>query len=125
LEHRYASLRDHHRTLGHTTAASGVEFLAEQDLPRPQGVRRINYDDVETTVRFGDVFHTIGDDEIEALVGEYRLREFREVAFGKLDNRRVDLHLGKPLDRFVLEHLLGDAAISPADNQHLLGVTMR
>src|SRR6266513_3048048 len=32
LEHWYASLRDHHRALGHATAASGVEFLAEQDL---------------------------------------------------------------------------------------------
>src|SRR5437762_2912878 len=108
-----------------TLSAIGVEFLAEQDRARSQGVRRINDDDVETTVRFGDIFHAVGDDEIEALVREYRLRKLREVAFGKLDHRRVDLHLGKPLDGFVLEYLLRDAAIAPADDQHLLGVTMR
>ena len=116
LEHWYASLRDHHRAVGHATAASGVEFLAEQDLAWSQRVRRIDDDDVETAARFGDVFHAFSDDEVEALVREYRLRKFREVAFGKLDHRCVDLHLGKPLDGFVLEYLLRNAAIAPADN---------
>src|SRR5262249_24552444 len=69
LEHRDASLRDHHRALRHATAASGAEFLTEEDPARSKGVRRINDDDVETAVRFGDVLHAIGDYKIEALVG--------------------------------------------------------
>ncbi len=38
---------------------------------------------------------------------------------GELDHRGVDLDLGEALDRLVLEHLLGDAAVAAADDQHL------
>ncbi len=60
----------------------------------------------------------------EALVGENRLGEFREMLLGELDHRRIDLDLGEALDRLVLEHFLGDAAIAAADDQHVARVAM-
>ena len=62
--------------------------------------------------------------QIEALVGEHRLGEFRKMLLGELDDGGVDLDLGEALDRFVLEHLLGDAAVAAADDQHFPGVAM-
>ena len=94
-------------------------------MPGPCGSVEIDDDDVEAAVGLGHVFHAVVNDEVEALVGEHRLGEFREVPLGELDHRGVDLDLGQPLDRFVLEHLLGDAAVAAADDQHLLGVAVR
>ena len=44
---------------------------------------------------------------------------------GKFDHRGVDLDLRQALDRLVLEHFLGDAAIAAAHDQHFPGVAMR
>ena len=71
------------------------------------------------------IVHAVVDDEVEALVAEHRPGEFREVLLGELDHRGVDLALGQALHRLVLEHLLGDAAVAAADDQHLLGLAMR
>ena len=43
---------------------------------------------------------------------------------GELDHFGIDLDLGEALDRFVLEHLLGDAAIAAADDEHLARLAM-
>ncbi len=42
----------------------------------------------------------------------------------ELDHRWIDLDLGEALDRLVLEHFLGDAAIAAADDQHLACVAV-
>src|SRR5262249_24391990 len=73
----------------------------------------------------GHVFHAVGDDEVEAVVREHRLSEFREVFLGELDHRGVDLDLSEALDGLVLEHLLRDAAVAAADDQHLLRTPVR
>src|SRR5499427_959341 len=125
LEDRNAPLRDHHRAFGHAAAAGGVEFLAEQHLAGPLWVGRVDDDDVEAPIRLGHVFHAVGDDEVEAVVREHRLGEFREVLLGELDHRGVDLDLSEALDRLVLEHFLRDAAVAAADDQHLLRTAVR
>ena len=81
--------------------------------------------DVEAPVGLGDELHAVVDDEIEALVAEHRLGEFREVLLRELDHRGIDLALGQALHRPVLEHLLGDAAVAAADDQHFLGLAVR
>src|SRR5262249_22865072 len=73
----------------------------------------------------GHVFHAVGDDEIKAVVREHRLGEFREVLLGELDHRGVDLDLSETLNRLMLEHLLRDAAVAAADDQHLLRMAVR
>ena len=93
-------------------------------FPGPWGSVEFDDDDVEAAVGRGHVVHAVVDDEVEALVGEHRLGEFREMLLGKLDHRGVDLDLGEALDRLVLEHFLRDAAVAAADDQHLLGVAV-
>ena len=44
---------------------------------------------------------------------------------GEFDHRWVDLDLGEALDGLVLEHLLGDAAIAAADDQHVARIAVR
>ena len=87
-------------------------------------IGRIDDDDVEAPIGLGDVFHAVGDDEIEAFVGEHRLGELRKMLLGEFDDRGVDLDLGEALDRFVLEHLFRDTAVAAADDQHFPGVAM-
>ncbi len=43
---------------------------------------------------------------------------------GEFDHRGVDLDLGEALDRFVLEHFFGDAAVPASDDQHLAGLAV-
>ena len=43
---------------------------------------------------------------------------------GERDDRRVDLDLGEAFDAFVLEHLLSDAAVAAADDQHFARIAV-
>ena len=94
-------------------------------MPGPCGSVEVDDHHVEAPVGFLDVFDAVIDHEIEALVLEHRSGEFGEMLLGEFDHRGVDLDLRDALDRFVLEHFLGDAAIAAADDQHFLGVAVR
>ena len=48
-----------------------------------------------------------------------------KVLLGELDHRGIDLDLREALDRLVLEHLLGNAAVAAADDQHLPRLAVR
>jgi hypothetical protein len=75
--------------------------------------------DVEAPVGRGHVSHAVVDDRVEPGVGEYRAGELGKVLAGERDHRRIDLDLGEPLDRVMLERLFGDAAVAATDDQHL------
>ena len=88
------------------------------------GIGGVDNDGVEAAVGLGYEFRAVINDGFEPLVGEYRLGEFREMLLGELDHLGVDLDLGQPLDRLVLEHLLGDAAVAAADDQNVARIAM-
>ena len=87
-------------------------------------IGRVDDDGVEAPVGLGDVAHAVADDQLEASVGEHRLGEFRKMLLGEFHHRGVDLHLGEAFDRFVLEHLLGDAAVAASHDQHVARIAV-
>src|ERR1700746_523337 len=108
----------------HATTAAGIEFGAEQKLSGTDWVGRIHDDDIKAVVGRGDIFSAVVDHGFKAPIGKDRLGEFGEMLLGEFDHRGVDLPLSQALHRLMLEHLLGDAAIAAADDQHILGLAM-
>ena len=124
MQDGHAILGDHDAALVEAAPAGAIEFLAEEHLPGPLRVGRIDDDDVKTPLGAGRVVHPIVDDEIKARVADDRTSEFREVFLRELDHRGIDLDLGHPLDRVVLEYFLRDPAIAASDDQYLSGAAV-
>src|SRR5581483_3353948 len=101
LKERNAILGHQHATRLHAAATTGVKLSAEQNLSRADRIRRVDDDNVETAVGCGNIFGAVVDHGDKTWIGEDRFGEFGKMLLGKLNNRRVDLHLGEALHRPV------------------------
>src|SRR5262249_20700598 len=121
---RHAVLRDHDAALPHAAPAAVVERFAEQHFAGTERIGRVDDAHVETTPGLRDVIHAVVDDQFETPAGEHGSGEFGEVVLGGFHHRGVDFHLRHALDRFVPEHLFGDAAVAAANDQHIFGAAV-
>ena len=85
--------------------------------PGPKGSVEIDHDDVEALGRLGHVLGAVGDDDLRARVLEGLAGYGRQILLGEIDHIAVDLHHHDALDRLVLQHLLEQPAVAPADDE--------
>ncbi len=93
--------------------------------PGPTGSVEVDDDDVEAVLAGGGEVLAVGNHQFKARIVEAALVDGRQVLPGEVDHAGVDLDHDEALDPFMLEHFLGHAAITAADDEHAFNLAVR
>ena len=117
MQKRHAVLGHQNPLLLQAGLAVGIEPFLEQRFSGTGGIGRVDDDEVELVLRFGDECDAVGEDKLGAPILERTLGDRRQVAAAILDDIGVDLDDGDAPDVPVLQHLPQRTAVAAADDE--------
>src|SRR5579875_1620030 len=101
-----------------------IKRLAEQAYRRPDRIGGVNEDDVEFTRMLLHVTNAVDHLYVDARIRQAS-GDLRKIRLGCLDDTAIDFGKHRPLDRWMLDDLANNAAVTPAHDQYAFRIRVR